>query len=217
MNTFNELAQWATLLFLGVFIVGLTRQLGRFILPHESERPGLAPVQGPPVGARLEHMVPERLLEALTRARSVIEAGEPAVLVIVRDNCASCEVLLNELDSSPARPAVVALLTDPTSAEHVETVAAAVDDVVSDPDGQIAKDILIAATPFVLLLGEKLEVLHKQLGGTVDDALRDLAIRRARDDASVSPEAGEPDGALTSGGPLHIRRTLQGVQNDVSA
>jgi hypothetical protein len=218
MSTFNELAQWATLLFLGVFIVGLTRQLGRFILPHEFERPGLAPVQGPPIGARLAQLIPEPLLRALTRASSASESSELVVLAIVRDHCASCDVLLNELSGSSARPPVVALVTDPASAEHVATVAAAVDDVVRDPDGQTAKDLLIAATPFVLLLDDNLELLHKQLGGTVDGALDDLAIRRGDSNGGAASATGESErAALTSSAALHIHRPLQEVENDVSA
>jgi hypothetical protein len=58
----NELAQWAVLLFLTIFVLGLTRQLGNFLVPPEQQR---AREVGPGLGTAL----PADLLAAGARER----------------------------------------------------------------------------------------------------------------------------------------------------
>ena len=49
----NELAQWVVLVFMGVFLLGLTRQLGAFMRPHSEELADMGPALGTEVPSAL--------------------------------------------------------------------------------------------------------------------------------------------------------------------
>ena len=56
----NEIAQWAVLAFLSVFVLGLTRQLGNFLVSRQEL---VAADSGPPLGGEL----PSEILAAAER------------------------------------------------------------------------------------------------------------------------------------------------------
>ncbi len=163
----NELAQWAALLVIGVFVFGLLRQLGDFLVPP---RERAARARGPSLGAALpagllSEEERSRLLELL-RDRS---AGWAAVLV-VDEECPRCEELLENLErtGAPEGAPVVALSnkSGPAHRARLEEVA----DLVA-VDATRLERAALDVRPFTLILDGSLKVVDKQVAWDLQEAV----------------------------------------------
>jgi hypothetical protein len=155
----NELAQWAALLFVAVLVVGLTRQLGNFLIPRHEQ---LALDVGPRVGRKL----PGDLLSP-DEHRQVLDLIQErrtgwAAFLVVSEGCPGCKDLLERLESTgaPQRAPVIAL-SRKSGEEHVTALRAATDLVIVD--GARLKAAGLTITPFAMIVDRSMTVLHKQL------------------------------------------------------
>jgi hypothetical protein len=165
----NELAQWAVLIFIAIFVVGLTRQLGDFLVPKKEQ---LASDIGPPMGKKLpaglfssqEH----RQVRELMQERSV----GWATLLIVAENCPGCGSLLEHLQTTKFKPpdrAPVIALSRKSSPSHERSLREAADLVIVD--GDRLKTAGLTVTPFAVIVDSSLTVLHKQLAWDLQEVL----------------------------------------------
>jgi hypothetical protein len=163
----NELAQWAVLLFLAVFVLGLTRQLGRF-LAAPAAAAGTPPVPPPQPGAPL----PPSLLDARQHAalqRAIADSGAGFGLVaVVSEGCSGCDALLDAVERGD-RPeaAALAALSWVSSAEHNARLHEVFDLVVEDPLGERSRAAGISATPFAIVIDASMNVLAAQHGASL--------------------------------------------------
>jgi hypothetical protein len=163
----NELAQWAVLVFIAIFVVGLTRQLGDFLVPKKAQ---LASDTGPLVGKKLppgmlsqqEH----RQVHELMEQRSV----GWATLLIVAEGCPGCGTLLERLQTAerPHRAPVIAL-SRKSSPSHERSLREVADLVIVD--GRRLKAAGLTVTPFAVIVDSSLTVLHKQLAWDLQEVL----------------------------------------------
>lgn len=155
----NEIAQWAVLAFLGVFVLGLTRQLGKFLVTPRQE---LVSDNGPALGKQLSG----RFAGAggtgdLTRLMREREVAWSAVLV-VGEGCVGCGPLLERLESDgvpDGAPVLIAVRS--ASPEYRGRLERLADVVVVDEKAVV--DLKVRATPFGLVLDDELRVQHKDL------------------------------------------------------
>lgn len=161
----NEIVQWAVLAFLGVFVLGLTRQLGKFLV---SPRQELVADNGPALGKR----VPERILggdDAGQVARLMRERDvDWSAVLVVGEGCVGCGPLLERLEADgvpDGGPVVIAARS--ASPEYRERLERLADVVVVDE--QAVADLKIRATPFGLVLDDMLRVQHKDLAWDLGD------------------------------------------------
>jgi hypothetical protein len=164
----NELAQWAVLCFLAVFVLGLTRQLGNFLVPKQDQ---LAMDVGPRVGQAL----PSQLLSGEQRhmLAELISAspGGFGAIVVIDEDCLGCKALLERLERSPSpEGAPVAVFSHKSSAEHEARLRDKSDLVVVDPARLKALDLETA--PFVMLVDSELALLHKEVAPDIEFVIR---------------------------------------------
>jgi hypothetical protein len=164
----NELLQWAVLLFMGVFLFGLTRQLGNFLV---SGRDRADIEAGPEIGKRL----PAEVLTGDARERLkalMAERGEShAVLFVVGEECSACHGLLESLreaDGPDRMP--VATIAHAAGDEYMTLLESSADVVSIDGDG--LKKAELVATPFALVVDDDLRVVHKQLAWRYAEVLQ---------------------------------------------
>jgi hypothetical protein len=155
----NELAQWAVLIFLAVFVLGLTRQLGRFMV---GERDEIAHSVGPDVGKRLPHdVLPEKERETLAGLIRSSAAGWGALLVVDAE-CIGCAALLDRMEREGApEGAPVAALSRSSDTEFLRNLARIFDVAVGDPERMARAGLRV--TPFVIILDGDLRIAHKAL------------------------------------------------------
>lgn len=160
----NELLQWAVLVFIGVFVFGLTRQLGNFIVPKREQ---LATEIGPSVGKPL----PRDVLSGDARARVARLFAEGGAgfgsLVVVDEECTGCKALIERLERTPlpgGGPLVI--MSHKSGPDHAARLNRISPIVISDPEGLTAAGLNTA--PFVIVLDEQLKVLHKEVAPDVD-------------------------------------------------
>jgi hypothetical protein len=156
----NEGAQWAVLVFLGTFVLGLTRQLGEFITANREDR---AEIEGPALG----RVAPDVLMTPQERDRISGHMHDRGVdwagLIVTQERCPGCEVILSDLESGRApRPDVLVMVSKSSGAEYRERLAKLADLVVSDEDRLERLDI--AATPFCMVLDADFRVVQKAIG-----------------------------------------------------
>lgn len=171
MSTINEFAQWAVLAFLGVYVLGLTRQLGKFLVPHREELARM----GPAVGDAL----PDGLLTA-TQRQSLLQlvrtSGQgAAALVVIDERCSGCVALVEALSGRPvsdAEPRFIAFLKEPSEGEFAERVAESFDLVLADPTGEALDRADIFGTPLLLVVDGDLVVRHKSFAGDLINEAR---------------------------------------------
>jgi hypothetical protein len=188
----NELAQWAVLVFIAIFVVGLTRQLGDFLVPKKTQ---LASDTGPPVGRKLPAGVlsqrEHRQVQELMQERS---AGW-ATLLIVTEGCPGCGTLLERLQTAerPHRAPVIAL-SRKSSPSHESSLREVADLVIVD--GGRLKAAGLSVTPFAVIVDSSLTVLHKQLVWDLQEVLDTWQQQNGRDphqhesqQAAIEPSA----------------------------
>jgi hypothetical protein len=167
----NEIAQWAVLLFLSVFILGLTRHLGQSLMPPRQQ---YAHDQGPALGA----VVPATLLDDREQGvikRLIVERAHSfAVLLMVHDTCPACTELISSLErgvfDEELSGAPIVAITRSSERRHVDSLRAVADLAVVDPHRFEAGDFRF--TPFIMIVDGNLTVVHKDLSADVGSAVR---------------------------------------------
>lgn len=159
----NELAQWGALICVGILALGLTRQLGVFLVPAHEQA---ALEVGPDVGKRF----PAGFLSASQRAELVAEMErrgvELATFLVVSERCQTCRALLDELAAGARqRLPIVALLRE-SSAEHRQLLEAVASLVIVDAAQLDALNLTIE--PLALVVDREFKVQAKQLVFSVD-------------------------------------------------
>jgi len=155
----NELAQWAVLVFMAVFLLGLTRQVGRVLLGGGE---GVSAQIGPDIGNKLPRNVLSK--SARKRFQDGIAASESSrgVLYVVDEDCDACEELLEGFEAL-GRPAggPLAAVSRASQPDHERRLRAVFDPVEVRPDQLNDADLRV--TPFVLVLNQDLEIVQKAL------------------------------------------------------
>lgn len=159
----NELAQWGALIFVGILALGLTRQLGAFLVPAQQQS---ALEVGPDVGKRF----PVDFLSAPQRAELVAEmerrAVDLATFLVVSERCQTCTALLDELAASGRQRSPIVALSRESSGEHRQLLEAVASLVVVDAARLDALNLTIG--PLALVVDRELRVQAKQLVFGVD-------------------------------------------------
>jgi hypothetical protein len=183
----NELAQWAVLIFLAIFVIGLTRQLGRFMV---GEREEIAHSVGPDVGKALpREVLPEIERRRLAELIGSSPAGWGALLVVDAD-CIGCAALLERMEHEGAPDgAPVAALSRSSDPEHVQRLARIFDIAVADPERVTRAGLRV--TPFVILLDRDLRIAYKALTSDIRAALAQW-----RSTNGLAPSAGAEPGPV---------------------
>jgi hypothetical protein len=161
----NELAQWAVLLFIAVFVVGLTRHLGQFLV---SQREQLADEYGPGVGSRLSRDLFSR--SELDELQALVEQapGKWGLVAVINEMCEACDTWLDEFAERKTPMGLpLAFLTGRSGSERLDRLAELADLVVIDHDGERIRDANLRATPFLMVVDADLRIHYQQVGGGV--------------------------------------------------
>jgi len=174
----NEIAQWAVLAFLAVFVLGLTRQLGKFLVtPRQELVSDNGPALGKQLPGRIGGMAGVGELTRLMRERDVAWAA----VLVVGEGCVGCGPLLDRLEQDGAPDGAPVLIAargaSPEYRERLERVA----DVVIVDEKAVA-DLKVRATPFGLVLDDTSRVQHKDLAWDLGEFVGKW--KRAEDDRS---------------------------------
>jgi hypothetical protein len=194
---FNELAQWALILALVVFVFGLIRQLGQFLVPRRDHLLYL----GPDIG----RVLPTGLLAGLPVERiktRISDSGDGMGLIaIMNDRCAGCRGMILQLETlgQPIDGPLLAIV-DTDDAEYIKYLERVFTYVIKDQGGTRAHDAGIIATPFVLAVDDDLRVKHRGIAGGLHELVGEWAGLR-RDLAT----------ATSSGDGAKHERPLEGV------
>lgn len=172
----NELAQWAVLIFLCVLVLGLTRQLGHFLLPHREQVLDPAPNVGDTLpGVLTEGRERDRLVELTTAA----DPGYLALLVL-NEQCNGCQHLVEDLERGRVQfHGPLVFVAKESSREFAQRLAGQGDLVIDDPDATKSQSAGFSATPFLLVLDKDLKIMHRDFGGDVFTALQQWELVRA--------------------------------------
>jgi hypothetical protein len=186
----NELAQWALLIFLAIFVVGLTRQLGKFLVTPREEA---AADMGPPVGKA----IPETLLTGPEREGFVdlIRGGASgfAVVIAVDEQCVGCDALLERLrETGSPEAAPILAFSRKSGPYHRKRLEHMADMVVVD--GERLKAAGLRTTPFVMIVDRNLRIVHKEIAPSLEAAVEHW--RKATGRSGLpSPELDGRDGS----------------------
>lgn len=171
----NEFFQWAVILVLLVFVVGLVRQLGHFVVPRREHLLYL----GPEIDKRL----PIGLLDgvAVDELRKLI-AGSQAKLglvAVMNDRCPGCKGLLAQLQviGPPADTPLVAIV-DTEDESYLEYVRGLFTYAEADNGGVRARAAGVIATPFVLAIDSEFQVKHRGISGGLHELILEWTGRR---------------------------------------
>lgn len=157
----NELAQWAVLIFLAIFVFGLTRQLGLYVVPRQQQLEDL----GPP----LKRPLPSKLVGGSDRSRLVEmvreSPGRWGGVLVVDEACSTCTDMIEDMvRAGKPEGAPLAAITNSTGMEFQQELGEVVDLVVLDRKSERCHEEGIYVTPFVMIVDDKLKVVHKQVG-----------------------------------------------------
>lgn len=180
----NELAQWAAIMFLGVFVVGLTRQLGRFLVPRGED----AALE---MGPELNDTLPTELIDGMERARlrDLIEASVSkwAGIIVVDDRCTGCDRLLEGIaeKGTPDDAPLVAFSRSSDEA-HRAKISELADIVIVDGDRLKATGLRV--TPFVMVIDDRLRVAFKEVAPDLEVVVSHWRERNGAPPVSAMPE-----------------------------
>jgi hypothetical protein len=164
----NEALQWAVLLALSVFVFGLTRQLGHFLIINRADRSASnGPDLGKAVPGGLLHDAERDALRALMRERS----SDVAAVAAVAEHCPGCRTLLDELADNGAPEGMPLVLLAASASDEFRSRLTSLSDVTVIEEQRI-KAGGIGLTPFVFILDEQFNVVHKEAAMTVHGTLR---------------------------------------------
>lgn len=163
----NEIAQWAVLAVVLVFVFGLTRQLGAFMVGDHRDR---AATQGPDLGKKagsaLVTETERTALAALMRERD----AEHVAVVAVDQRCRGCDAVITAVEQGDSERNLPVLAISRSADPEFEQRLRSVFDVVAvDADRLRSADVKM--TPFVLLLDRNFKVVHKAAAQSVDSAV----------------------------------------------
>jgi hypothetical protein len=184
----NELAQWAVLAGLLVFVLGLTRQLGNFLIPpRELAEESTGPALGERLSAALLPKVDRDRLIALMHERG----SDWAAVVVVSGECRRCTDMLDRLrtDDMPGGAPVVGLSMT-REAAHQRLLEQAVDIAVVDPEALDAEGVHVK--PLIMIVDRALKVRLKRISPNLQDVAR--AYTRARVQGEVSAQVPADNG-----------------------
>jgi hypothetical protein len=161
MPLINELAQWAALVFLGILVFGLTRQLGQFIIPRRDQ----LLYQGPEVGDEL----PKSVINGVSAHQLGVAINEGpglALVAVVNDKCLGCQGLIERLETlgTPANAPLIAVV-DSNDADFTTRIDRVFDFVVRDDGLRQAREIGISATPYILGIDADLRIAFRGISG----------------------------------------------------
>lgn len=160
----NETAQWALLLFLTVYSIGLTRQLGHFL---SSGRENRSASEGPDLNRALPrgfllNAERDHLQDLATGRKSAY-----AAIVTMDERCSGCDQMVEQLETiGLAERTPLMIVARKANAEHHERLKSVADIVVVDEQRFDKADLSI--TPFTMLLDEDLRLVAKAIATPVD-------------------------------------------------
>ena len=171
----NEILQWAVLVSLAMFLLGLTRQLGRYMIVTRNDR---SDAQGPTLGKRLPGSAFSDSERATMTERMASGRSDFAALLFVDDRCAGCEQALAELEDGSVTEATVVAISRRSDEKHARRLEELVDLAIVDE------------RRFKILgVDHDLVVVHKEAAAPLSTAIRSWRER------AQHPRTGEP--ALT--------------------
>lgn len=187
----NELAQWAVLAFLAIFVLGLTRHLGAVLV---SPREQAAASIGPDIGGK----VPSELIKPAERERvqELVAASERGwgVLLLVDEECSACEMVIARLrDDGAPRGVPVVTIARRSEAEHRAELER-LSDLVLVGNDRLGSTATIRTTPFIMIVDRGLRVKHKAVGTAISDAIREW--KPAEGDATLTVIHQHENGAV---------------------
>lgn len=192
----NDIAQWGVLVFMAIFLLGLTRQLGHFLMSNREQR---AAEGGPVTGKH----VPSAWLAGgeATRLREFMysRGADWAVLVALHENCKTCDSLLTGVERGRAEIPVLGMLSGESSPRYRDRLTSIADLVVTDEERLQSANLNV--TPFIVFVDQDLKVRHKAVGTHLAGAVVEYRYLQGTDsDARKDPTAnGEvPDGRSQS-------------------
>jgi hypothetical protein len=194
----NELLQWAALAFMGVFLIGLTRQLAQFLTDPKEQ---YARETGPPQGKA----IPDYLLTRSERKQvgELFASSDAAwgAILVVADNCIGCKAMLERLaESGVPDGAPLVVISRQSDEDHRRQLEVIADVVVVDAKRLSRADLLVS--PFVIMFDRKFRVVHKAI-------TPDLAFTAA--EWKGTEDSGEP---AANGHPADARLAVTQVGSD---
>jgi hypothetical protein len=192
----NEFLQWAAITVLGIFVLGLVRQLGHHVVTRRDHLLYLGPA--------IDKTLPMGLLDGIDVAelqgRIRSSPTQLGLVVAMSDRCVGCRGMVAQLGTfgAPADTPLVALL-DSDDTDYIAYVEELFTNTIADPSGTRAKAAGIIATPFVIAVDGDLRVRHRGISGGLHDLLAEWtnnpAIRiHAADDET--PDFARPQGSV---------------------
>lgn len=162
----NEFAQWAAIAFLAILVLGLTRQLGHFLVPRREE---LA-MEGPALGKPLPDELLDRGEKAL--ASDALRPNEEfAVAAVLSDSCPGCLALIRFLEEERLPAGVPALVGVVSGNDDFVQRTRDVFRVVVRDDGTRAKSASVIALPYVMVIDRELRVQHRAIDSFIPRVL----------------------------------------------
>lgn len=157
----NEFIQWAVLVFLAIFVFGLTRQLGLYIVPRQQQLEDLGP--------QLNKVVPSKLIAGTDRTRlaQLLKSSQSgwAGIIVVDEACNSCSEMVEDvLRHGVPDDAPMVAITNATETDLHKDLMQIVDLIIVDPKAEKTQQAGIHVTPFVMIVDERLRLVHKQVG-----------------------------------------------------
>lgn len=164
---FNELAQWAVIGFLSIFVLGLTRQLGHFIIPRREEL-----VQE---GPSLNRLLPRTMVyddeRPLLHEVFALTSGRLGLCAAVSQSCPGCHALLRNMERNRDEAAMRGLFPLAAWVDGDESFRAAVADVFpvvfEDVGGHRSRPGGIVGVPYLLLVDDQLHVRDRSVEADV--------------------------------------------------
>ena len=155
----NEVLQWVVILFMGVFVVGLTRQLGIFLVPTREMR---ANDEGPALGKPL----PLDLLEADDQAQlaEMMESRDStfAFAAFIDEFCPGCAALVDQFQEQGTPEGVPAVaLVRAASDDYRAKIEERFDFVVIDRPRMVRHGF--SSAPLLMVLDRELRIVHKEI------------------------------------------------------
>lgn len=196
---FNELAQWAVIAFMAVYLVGLTRQLGAFLAPHAAQ----LTEAGPHTGKRVpDSLLPSTDLERLRGVAAKSVSGLAAI-VVVDERCNSCHEILESVHSGKASVglALTGLLKESSTDGFRQRARAAFELVFDDRTGERTQSVGIVGTPYAMVVDVSLVVRRKFFGPDLLEQMGDAFPTVPADDGGpFNVTVVAPSRALAIGG-----------------
>jgi hypothetical protein len=190
----NEVLQWSVLLFVVVVVLGLARQLGTFILPHEQQLAAMGPSLGDRLDEKFVSAEDQAQLMQLLRDRD----AEFALVLVLADRCQGCDSIVQQLTFAKGHSVPILAIGKACQPNFIARLARVADVVVNDVDGKRAAAGGVVATPYGIQLGANARVLAVGAAAGVYDLLERAAPRSMTNPTGRAIDL--PDAAVMNGG-----------------